>query len=149
MQELLVKYDKISNSNWHFIGRLQTNKVKKIIDKVDLIQSVDSIKLAKEIDKRAFENNKIMDILLQINIANEETKTGFTKQEIFKAIDILKDFKNIKVKGLMCIAPFVENYQNNKEYFKQMKKLFIDINIQNKDNIYIWRIFLWVCQMII
>lgn len=136
VQELLKKYDKIKNCKWHFIGHLQTNKVKYIIDKVDLIHSVDSLKLAEEIDKRAKDKNKIMDILLQINIAKEQTKSGINFEDAKDYVKKLLEFKNIRLKGLMCIAPFVENSQDNRKYFQKMHKLFVDINKENKDNIY-------------
>lgn len=135
-QEFLQKYDEIHNCNWHFIGQLQTNKVKQIIDKVYLIHSVDNLKLIQEIDKRAKEKGKIMDILLQINIADEPTKGGLKFQETKKFVKNILNYTNIRLKGLMCIPPFQENPQNNRKYFKKMKKLFIDINEENKDNIY-------------
>lgn len=134
-QELLEKYDNIKDVSWHFIGNLQTNKVKYIIDKVDLIHSVNSLKLLSEINKRASYINKNMPILLEINIANEKSKTGLLAQDLPYIIDEIENFKNITLNGLMCVAPFVENPQQNTQYFRKMRKLFIDISYKNKDNI--------------
>lgn len=134
-QELLAKYNEIDNCNWHFIGNLQTNKVKQIIDKVSLIHSVDTLKLAKEINKRAAQINKKINILIEINIANEPTKNGIRYEEADIFAKNLLLFPNISLKGLMCVAPFVENPQDNRYFFKKMKNLFIDINEKNKHNI--------------
>lgn len=134
-QELLEKYDSIQDASWHFIGNLQTNKVKYIIDKVELIQSVNSLKLLNEINKRAFNINKNIPILLEINIANEPSKNGITEEEIPFFLENMQSFKNITLNGLMCIAPFVENTEQNAQYFRKMRKLFVDIKAKNKDNI--------------
>lgn len=134
-KELLEKYDSIKNVNWHFIGNLQTNKVKYIIDKVSLIHSVNSIKLAREINRRALAINRNIDILLEINIASEETKKGILEKDLRDFLEDLDPLKNITLKGLMCIAPFVEFSEENRNYFKKMNKLFIDIELKNKDNI--------------
>lgn len=134
-QELLAKYNEIDNCNWHFIGNLQTNKVKQIIDKVYLIHSVDTLKLANEINKRAEQINKKIEILIEINIANEPTKNGIRYEEADIFAKNLLLFPNISLKGLMCVAPFVENPQDNRYFFKKMKNLFIDINEKNKHNI--------------
>ena len=134
-QELLEKYDSIQDASWHFIGNLQTNKVKYIIDKVELIQSVNSLKLLNEINKRAFNINKNIPILLEINIANEPSKNGITEEEIPFFLENMQSFKNITLNGLMCIAPFVENIEQNAQYFRKMRKLFVDIKAKNKDNI--------------
>ncbi len=134
-QELLQKYDYIKDSSWHFIGNLQTNKVKQIIDKVDLIQSVNSLKLLNEIDKRAFAINKKIPVLLEINVAKESSKNGILEEDMSYIIEQVKNFKNITLDGLMCVAPFVENPEQNTQYFRKMRKLFIDIKDKNKDNI--------------
>ncbi|WP_250278919.1 YggS family pyridoxal phosphate-dependent enzyme [[Clostridium] colinum] len=134
-QELLKKYEHIQDASWHFIGNLQTNKVKYIIDKVKLIHSVNSIKLLNEINKRASNINKNMPILLEINIANEPSKNGLLEEELSCVVEKVKDFKNITLQGLMCVAPFVENSKENKKYFRKMRKLFVDIKDKNKDNI--------------
>jgi len=135
-QELVEKYKIIGNdAQWHLIGHLQTNKVKYIVDKVSLIHSVDSFKLAAEIDKQAKKINKVMDILIEVNIAQEESKYGVKADEVENLIDEIKIFDNICIKGLMTVAPFVENPQNNRVYFKQMHNLFVDINKKKHDNI--------------
>lgn len=136
VQELTEKLDIIgNNAQWHLIGHLQTNKVKYIIDKVKLIHSVDSLKLAAEIDKRAKEKNVIADILIEINIADEPSKHGIKPIGLGGFVQNLLSFDNLNIKGLMTVAPFVENPQNNRLYFRQMHNLFIDIQAKNKDNI--------------
>ena len=125
VQEIMDKYDRVKPVRWHMIGHLQTNKVKYIIDKVSLIHSVDSMRLAEEIDKRAGQHGKSMDILVQVNVANEESKFGITAEETGSLIrDILDRCKNIRIKGLMCIAPFEDNPEDAGIYFGQVKKLF-------------------------
>lgn len=125
VQEILDKYEKVKPVRWHMIGHLQTNKVKYIIDKVDLIHSVDSIKLAKEIDKRAGQHEKTMDILIQVNSANEESKFGISTDETKALIlEILETCPNINIKGLMCIAPFEEDPQEVRGYFAEVKEQF-------------------------
>lgn len=106
-QELVDKYRDTQNIHWHFIGVLQTNKVKYIVDKVELIHSVDRIELAKEIDKQAKKHNKVMDILLQINMGREESKSGFYIEDIEDAILECRNFQNIRVVGLMAVMPKV------------------------------------------
>ncbi|WP_317368270.1 YggS family pyridoxal phosphate-dependent enzyme [uncultured Tyzzerella sp.] len=134
-QELLEKYDNINDVSWHFIGNLQTNKVKYIIDKVKLIHSVNSLRLLEEIDKRALSNSINMPILLEINIANEQSKSGLLQKDLEPILEYVKNFKNITLNGLMCVAPFVENPKENAQYFRKMRKLFVDIASKNKDNI--------------
>lgn len=134
-QEINWKYFEIENVRWHQIGHLQTNKVKYIIDKVCLIHSVESLKLAEEISKRAKAKDITMDILIEINIAGEETKHGVPLEKAeAMALEISK-LDNIKVKGLMTVAPFVENPDENRQYFAQMRKLFVDIRDKNYNNI--------------
>lgn len=134
-QEFLEKYDEIDNVSWDFIGNLQTNKVKYIIDKVNLIQSVNSFRLLEEINKRALNSNIVMPILLEINIANEQSKHGLIEQDLPYILENMQNFKNVILNGLMCVAPFVENPRQNAQYFGKMRKLFIDIKHKNKDNI--------------
>ncbi|MDD2189570.1 MAG: YggS family pyridoxal phosphate-dependent enzyme [Eubacteriales bacterium] len=125
VQEIMDKYDKVKNVRWHMIGHLQSNKVKYIIDKVSLIHSVDSFKLAEEIDKRAAQNGTTMDILIQINAAREDSKYGITSDETEKLIeDILGYCKNIRIRGLMCVAPFEDDPEDVRVYFKEVKKLY-------------------------
>ncbi|MCC8014564.1 MAG: YggS family pyridoxal phosphate-dependent enzyme [Eubacterium sp.] len=136
VQELMSKIDVIKGGvNWHLIGSLQTNKVKYIIGRVKLIHSVDSLKLAAEISKRSLAADLVTDILLELNIAEEESKHGFKAEELSDTIEKLKEFKGIRVKGLMTVAPYVENPENNRPVFKKMRELFIDIKAKNCDNI--------------
>lgn len=134
-QEINRKYFEIDNVKWHQIGHLQTNKVKYIIDKVCLIHSLDSLKLAEEIQKRAEAKNITMDVLIEINIAGEEAKHGVPIEDAEKLVLETAKFKNIRVKGLMTVAPFVENPEENRKYFKEMYKLFVDIKAKNYDNV--------------
>ena len=125
VQEIMDKYDAVKPVKWHMIVHLQTNKVKYIIDKVSMIHSVDSYKLAVEIDKRAKSHGITMDILLQVNSAQEESKFGITTDETEKLIhDILENCENIRIRGLMCIAPFAENPEEIKVYFEEVKKQY-------------------------
>ncbi|MGN0436509.1 MAG: YggS family pyridoxal phosphate-dependent enzyme, partial [Wujia sp.] len=106
VQELCDKYERVSKPvNWHLIGHLQTNKVKYIVDKVALIHSVDSLHLAKEIQKEAEKKDVIVNILLQVNIANEETKFGISSDEVYSLAESISKLKNIRIRGLMTIAP--------------------------------------------
>ena len=136
VQELLDKYDKLPDDiRWHMIGHLQTNKVKYIVDKVALIHSVDSLKLAKEISKEACKKNLTVRILVEVNVAEEATKYGFKAEEVEEAVRCISVLPGIKVEGLMTIAPFVENSENNRVYFQQLKQLSVDISAKNIDNI--------------
>ncbi len=135
VQEFLNKHDKIEgNVNWHFIGHLQRNKVKYIIDKVVMIHSVDSIRLAEEIDKRAFKIKKKMDILIEINICDEKNKSGIRFDEIENFINEIEKFKNINIKGLMIIPPKGKKTTFLKEIFQKVYKKKIDINATKRDN---------------
>lgn len=132
VQEILDKYDSVKPVRWHMIGHLQTNKVKYIIDKVDLIHSVDSLKLAKEISKRATEHGKTMDILLQINIAGEESKFGVSPDESKDLLlSILNDCPALKIKGLMTVAPFAENPESVRTVFARAKKMYEEFALIN------------------
>lgn len=125
VQEILDKYDRVKPVRWHLIGHLQTNKVKYIIDKVCLIHSVDSLHLAKEIDKRAAQHDLTMDILIQVNSAEEESKFGVTTEEADALIaDIAEQCSHVRVRGLMCIAPFVENPDDARQYFAEVKQIY-------------------------
>jgi len=125
VQEILDKYDRVKPVRWHLIGHLQTNKVKYIIDKVCMIHSVDSLHLAQEIDKRAAQHGKVMDILIQVNSAQEESKFGITTEETDQLInDISQHCPNIMIKGLMCIAPFEDNPDDARQYFAEVKKIY-------------------------
>ena len=146
VNELLEKYDKLNKDGLeiHFIGNLQTNKVKYIIDKVSLIHSVNSIRLAEEINKRASQHNKIMDVLIELNIGGEESKIGIDPESVFEFTKTLKDFENLSVKGLMTVPPPLENLKkadkNEEKYeilkiFNKMYEIFIDISSKKLDNI--------------
>ena len=125
VQEIVNKYDHVKPVRWHLIGHLQTNKVKYIIDKVVMIHSVDSLHLAKEIDKRAAQHGVTMDILIQVNSAEEESKFGITVDETEQLIhDILDTCPNVRIRGLMCIAPYEDNPEDAKVYFEEVKKQF-------------------------
>jgi pyridoxal phosphate enzyme (YggS family) len=131
-QELLRKYSALieneSGIRWHLIGHLQTNKVKSIIGQVSLIHSVDSLRLAEEIDKRAARIERVVDILAQINIAREQSKHGIYLEEAGEFASQLLKFANIRLKGLMCVAPDVEDQEDNRKYFAKMRDIMIDIN---------------------
>ena len=125
VQEILNKYDRVKPVRWHLIGHLQTNKVKYIIDKVSLIHSVDSLKLAKEIDKRASAHNKVMDILVQVNVAGEETKFGVSSEDAEDLIrQIAEGCPNVRIKGLMCIAPLEVDPEDTRPVFRAVKSLY-------------------------
>jgi len=125
VQEIMDKFDAVKPAKWHMIGHLQTNKVKYIIDKVSMIHSVDSYKLAAEINKRAAQHGLVMDILLQVNSAEEESKFGITTDETEKLIkEILDTCENIRIRGLMCIAPYADDPEDIKVYFEDVKKQY-------------------------
>ncbi|WMC92772.1 YggS family pyridoxal phosphate-dependent enzyme [Kineothrix sp. MB12-C1] len=136
VQELVEKYEQMPKDiKWHMIGHLQRNKVKYIIDKVALIHSVDSLKLAEEISKEAVKKNVIAHILIEVNIAQEETKFGVAKDEAAALIESIAKLPSIKVEGLMTIAPYVENPEENRRYFAGLRQLSVDIMEKNNDNV--------------
>lgn len=137
VQELLDKYDALDRDKFklHFIGALQTNKVKYIIDKVDMIESVDRIELAAEIDRRAKQKNLVMDILAEVNIGGEESKSGVRPEDAEEFVTNLTKFTSIRVCGLMTIPPVCEDINIQKQYFKKIIQIFIDISVKNKDNV--------------
>jgi len=137
VQELLSKYDdyNLDNCSLQFIGHLQSNKVRQIVGKVDLIQSVDSVKLAKEISRQSVLSDVNTDILIEVNIGEEESKSGIKVENIENFIYEIKDFDNISIKGLMCIPPICENTQKIYEFFSKMHNNFIDISAKKIDNI--------------
>ena len=134
-QELASKYEVLPKDiHWHMIGHMQRNKVKYIIDKVDLIHSVDSVRLAETIDKEAEKHGVIANILIEVNVAKEESKFGLMPEEVPEFVEKIAGFPHIRVKGLMTIAPFVEDANDNREYFKQMEKTrqyIASLNIPN------------------
>lgn len=137
VQELLSKYDEynLDNCSLQFIGHLQSNKVRQIVGKVDLIQSVDSVKLAREISRQSVLKNVNTDILVEVNIGCEENKSGVEVEQLENLIYEIKDFDNISVKGLMCIPPICDNSQKICNFFSKMHNKFIDISSKNIDNI--------------
>ncbi|MBE6689036.1 MAG: YggS family pyridoxal phosphate-dependent enzyme [Ruminococcaceae bacterium] len=139
VQELLDKYDDINKDNVkiHFIGALQTNKVKYIVDKVSMIQSVDRLSLAQEIDKRCKAIGKVMDILVEVNIGNEEAKSGVSPENLEATLKVFSQFENISVKGLMFVPPIFKNFDEQSYYLKKIRDLYIDISRKKLDNIYI------------
>ena len=136
VQEVMEKYEPMGpDVRWHIIGHLQTNKVKYIIDKAELIHSVESLKLAEEIDKQAKKHDRVMDILVEINMAKEESKFGILPEDAPAFVEELSKLDNIRVRGLMTVAPFVENGEENRVYFRNMKQLLVDINAKKINNI--------------
>lgn len=136
VQELCDKYEVLPKDiKWHLIGHLQRNKVKYIVNKVELIHSVDSIRLAEQIESEYAKKNSIANILIQVNMANEDTKFGITAADAEDVIRQIATFSHIRIKGLMTIAPFVENPEDNRIYFKKMKDLSVDIMGKNVDNV--------------
>ena len=137
VQELTEKLaqDAYTGAPVHFIGHLQTNKVKQVVGKVDLIQSVDSLRLLEAIQKEAARQNIRQDILLEINIGGEESKTGFRKAEIPEILQKIADFPNIRVRGLMAIPPICQNPGDNDKFFQEICNLSVDIMRKKYDNV--------------
>ena len=136
VQEMCEKMEVLPKDiRWHMIGHLQTNKVKYIIGKTELIHSVDSLHLAKEIEKQAAKQNVTVSILVEVNIAEEESKFGIHKEETISLIRQIAALPHIQILGLMTIAPFVENPEDNRTYFRQIRQLSVDIDAQNIDNV--------------
>lgn len=136
VQEIMDKYELMgSGVQWHLIGHLQTNKVKYIIDKVALIHSVDSLKLALEIEKRAAQKNLTANILIEVNMEQEESKFGVKPENVYELVREISKLSHICVKGLMTVAPFVENPEDNRDCFQKMRQLLVDINTKNINNV--------------
>lgn len=136
VQEITEKYPCLPEDiRWHMIGHLQRNKVKYIIDKVFLIHSVDSLRLAQEISNQAGKKQVIADILIEVNIAGEESKFGISREETLRLVEEISKLPHIHIKGLMTIAPFVTNPEDNREYFREIRKLSVDIERKNIDNV--------------
>ncbi len=135
VQEILEKRPEIpENARFHMIGHLQRNKVRQVIDKVVLIHSVDSLRLAEQIETEAEKKDLHVDILLEVNVAREESKYGFFLEEVEDALKKISQYSHLTVKGLMTIAPYVENPEENRDIFKKLYQLFIDIKSKNIDN---------------
>lgn len=136
VQELSEKFDILPKDiNWHMIGHLQRNKVKYLVGKTKLIHSVDSIRLAEQIEKDFGKNNEIAEILIEVNMAQEESKFGITSAETEQLIREIAKLPHVHINGLMTIAPYTDNPETNRIYFKQMKQLSVDISSKNIDNV--------------
>lgn len=136
VQEMCDKIEVLPHDiKWHMIGHLQTNKVKYIVGKAALIHSVDSLKLAEEIQKQAVKKDVYVPILVEVNIAGEESKFGISKEETMELVRQISSLDHLQIKGLMTIAPFVENAEDNRLYFRGIRQLSVDIANQNIDNV--------------
>ena len=136
VQEIVEKYPLLpSDIRWHLIGHLQTNKVKYIIDKVCMIHSVDSHKLAEEISRQAARHNVTMDILIEVNVAGEETKFGVGPEDTAALCEQVSRLPGIRIRGLMTVAPFVDDPDENRPVFCTLRQLLVDIGAKNIDNV--------------
>ena len=136
VQEILEKAPLMPDDiRWHMIGHLQTNKVRQVIDRVVLIHSVDSVALARQIEKEAAKRDLVVHILLEINVAGEESKFGFSVDEAEEAAVQIAKFAHVRIDGLMTIAPFVENSEENRDVFQKLFQLSVDIKRKNIDNV--------------
>ncbi len=137
VQELVDKYEIMPKDiRWHMIGHLQRNKVKYIVDKVFLIHSVDSLRLAQEIEKEAAKKGVSVNVLVEVNVAGEESKFGATVQEAVSLVEQIVQLPHVRVKGLMTIAPYVEDSEENRRYFAKLKQIYVDIIHKNIDNVF-------------
>ena len=136
VQELCDKYEILPKDiKWHMIGHLQRNKVKYLVGKASLIHSVDSIRLAEQIEKEYAKADEIANILIEVNMAQEESKFGITSEETEQLVREIAKFPHIRIKGLMTIAQYTDNPESNRVYFRNMKKLSVDIENKNIDNV--------------
>ncbi len=136
VQEIVCKNPLMpSDTHFHMIGHLQKNKVKDVVDKAVLIHSVDSLELAKVIQKESLKRNIVSKILIEVNIAREESKFGVFKEDVLSLAMEISKLSNVSLKGLMTVAPYVDNAEDNRQYFASMKQLAIDIENQNIDNV--------------
>lgn len=137
VQELLSKYDQynLENCSLQFIGHLQSNKVRQIVGKVDFIQSIDSMKLAKEVSKCSLKNNITSDILVEVNIGKEENKSGVMPEMLEELVEEISTLPAVNVKGLMTIPPICEKKDEIRRYFEKMNRLFLDISSKKLDNV--------------
>lgn len=135
VQEIVLKSGILPDDiNWHMIGHLQRNKVKQVIDKACLIHSVDSMHLAEMISAKAVEKNITVSVLLEVNIANEDTKYGFKKDEVINLFSEIAALPGIYIRGLMTSAPIVDNPEDNRQYFRELHQLCVDLKAKNIDN---------------
>ena len=136
VQEILEKYDSVKPVRWHLIGHLQKNKVKYIIDKVEMIHSVDSLDLAKEIDRRAAKIGKVQKILLEVNVSGEESKFGIKPNECAELCREIAQLKNTEIHGLMTVAPYTDDKELLKGIFRRLKQISLDIWAEKMDTVY-------------
>lgn len=135
VQEILEKYPEMpEDARFHMIGHLQTNKVKQVVGKAVLIHSVDSLHLAEKIEQEAAKRDLTADILLEVNVAREESKFGLMLEEVIPLLEEVKNLPHVRVRGLMTIAPNVENPEENRKHFKKLYQLYVDIKSKNIDN---------------
>ena len=139
VQELTQKLeqDAYTGAPVHFIGHLQTNKVRQVVGKVDLIQSVDSLRLLEAIQKEAAKQNLVQDILLEVNIGKEASKSGFFPSELDGILQKMKDFPNIRLRGLMAIPPICQDSTENHKFFQEIYNLSVDITTKKYDNVWV------------
>ena len=136
VQEILEKEPQLpSDIRWHMIGHLQKNKVRQVIDKAVLIHSVDTVGLAEQIEKEAVKRDLDVSILLEVNVAGEESKFGFAPEEVEEAAREIAKYPHVHIQGLMTIAPFVENSEENRGVFKKLYELYVDMKRKNIDNV--------------
>lgn len=136
VQELCGKMERMPDDiKWHMIGHLQRNKVKYIMDKVSLIHSVDTYRLAEEINIQAKKRNVTIPILVEVNIAGEESKFGTSAEDVILLVEDISRLENIRIQGLMTIAPYVTDPEENRPYFRKIKQLSVDITNKNIDNV--------------
>lgn len=136
VQEMCEKHEMLPKKiRWHLIGHLQRNKAKYVVDKAALIHSVDSLRLAEAISQEAKKKGVTVPILIEVNVAEEDTKFGIRCEEAEALIEQIAVLDNIRIMGLMTIAPFVENPEENRKHFRKLKQLFVDIKTKNKDNV--------------
>lgn len=136
VQEILAKKPELPQDiRWHMIGHLQRNKVSQVIGNAVMIHSVDSLRLARQIEAEAAKKEVDVDILLEVNVAREESKYGFMLEEVEDAVMAIKDFPHVHIKGLMTIAPFVDNPEENRGIFKKLFEFAVDIGRKNIDNV--------------
>ncbi len=137
VQELLDKYEQMPGDiRWHMIGHLQRNKVKYIVDKVYMIHSVDSYRLAEEISREAVKKNVNVSVLIEVNVAGEESKFGASVEETVSLVEDIAKLPNLTIRGLMTIAPYVENSEENRLYFAKLRQIYVDIIHKNIDNVF-------------
>ena len=135
VQEMVSKIPQMPKDiSWHMIGHLQTNKVRQVVGRACLIHSVDSLRLAREIEKESERQNLVTSILLEVNVAREESKYGFFLEEVEEALHSIREFPHVKVKGLMTIAPFVSNAEENRAVFRKLYQFYVDMKTKNIDN---------------